>query len=182
MDYIKLSKEIAYALRHAPWEYELEMDELGFVRIEQLLLSINETNKYKKEINVDDLFQVMRVMEKERFEIVDDKIRALYGHSNTLTIQKEKGIPPQTLYHGTTHQAIDIILKTGLKPMSRQYVHLSVDIDTAYLVGKRRDENPILLEIDTLRAMEDGICFYQGNDKVWLCNELPLKYIKILKN
>ena len=31
MDYTKLSKEISYALRHAPWEYELELDEEGFV-------------------------------------------------------------------------------------------------------------------------------------------------------
>ncbi|MDE5566324.1 MAG: RNA 2'-phosphotransferase, partial [Anaeroplasmataceae bacterium] len=120
------------------------------------------------------------VMEKERFEIVADKIRAFYGHSNTLTIRKEKGIPPQTLYHGTTHQAIDTILKTGLKPMSRQYVHLSVDMDTAYQVGKRRDETPILLEINTTKAMEDGICFYQGNDKVWLCDGVPSQYIKVL--
>ena len=30
MDYVKLSEEISYALRHAPWEYELEMDEDGF--------------------------------------------------------------------------------------------------------------------------------------------------------
>ena len=28
MDYIKLSKEVSYALRHAPWEYELELDGL----------------------------------------------------------------------------------------------------------------------------------------------------------
>ena len=33
MDYIKLSKEVSYALRHAPWEYELELDENGFVPI-----------------------------------------------------------------------------------------------------------------------------------------------------
>lgn len=26
MDYQKLSKEVSYALRHAPWEYELEFD------------------------------------------------------------------------------------------------------------------------------------------------------------
>lgn len=30
MDYVKLSKEISYALRYAPWEYELELDENGF--------------------------------------------------------------------------------------------------------------------------------------------------------
>ena len=29
-----LSKEIAYALRHAPWEYELEIDNEGWVSIE----------------------------------------------------------------------------------------------------------------------------------------------------
>ena len=29
MDYSILSKEVSYALRHAPWEYEFEMDEEG---------------------------------------------------------------------------------------------------------------------------------------------------------
>ena len=29
MNYIELSKEISYALRHDPWEYELELDENG---------------------------------------------------------------------------------------------------------------------------------------------------------
>lgn len=29
----ELSKEISYALRHAPWEYELEMNEEGWVPV-----------------------------------------------------------------------------------------------------------------------------------------------------
>ncbi len=32
-----LSKEVSYALRHVPWKYELEMDENGWVPVEQLL-------------------------------------------------------------------------------------------------------------------------------------------------
>lgn len=32
MNYTKPSKEISYALRHTPWEYELEIDEDGRVR------------------------------------------------------------------------------------------------------------------------------------------------------
>lgn len=36
MKNIELSKEISYALRHAPWEYALEMDEEGWVLVEQL--------------------------------------------------------------------------------------------------------------------------------------------------
>ena len=30
INYTELSKEISYALRHAPWEYELEMDEEAY--------------------------------------------------------------------------------------------------------------------------------------------------------
>ena len=40
MKYEELSKEVSYALRHAPWEYELEMDEEGWVSIEQLLSAL----------------------------------------------------------------------------------------------------------------------------------------------
>ncbi len=48
MDYDKLSKEVSYALRHAPWEYELELDENGFVLIEQLLNSLNDYSRLLK--------------------------------------------------------------------------------------------------------------------------------------
>lgn len=34
----ELSKEISYALRHAPWECEPEMDEEGWIPVEQLLM------------------------------------------------------------------------------------------------------------------------------------------------
>ena len=40
----ELSKEISYALRHALWEYELEMDEEGWVPIEQLLDALHRKN------------------------------------------------------------------------------------------------------------------------------------------
>ena len=33
--YVELSKEISYALRHAPWKYKLEMDQEGWVLIKQ---------------------------------------------------------------------------------------------------------------------------------------------------
>lgn len=77
----------------------------------------------------------------------------------------------------TTHKAINNIMIEGLKPMSRQYVHLSVDIDTAKIVGSRRDNNPIILTIDAKKAYEDGIKFYVGNEKIWLSEYVPPKYI-----
>lgn len=179
MDYVKLSKEISYALRHEPWEYELELDENGFVPIEQLLQSLNSLNEYGREVTKDDLDYIIANSDKKRHEIVGNKIRALYGHSIPTKIEKATGNPPDILYHGTAKRFLDSIMKDGLLPIKRQYVHLSTDTDMATLVGKRRDNNPVILEIDAKAAFNDGIKFYIGNEKVWLCDKMPAKYIKI---
>jgi putative RNA 2'-phosphotransferase len=157
----------------------LELDEQGFVPIAQLLHALNESNKFEREIVQADLEEIIATSEKKRPEIVGDKIRALYGHTVPQSIKKEPGIPPAVLYHGTTHRALPQILQDGLKPMQRQYVHLSIDVETATRVGKRRDPEPVILKIDTEAAQKAGIQFYIGNDKVWLCNRVPKECITV---
>lgn len=181
MDYTKLSKEISYALRHAPWEYELELDDEGFVPVEQLIEAINAgaAEDYGRAITEDDLRHIIATSEKKRHEIVGDRIRALYGHTTPHRILREPGTPPDVLYHGTTHKAWPKIEKAGLLPMKRQYVHLSVDTATAHRVGSRRDPDPVILRIDAARAAADGVVFYRGNDKVWLTEAVPAVYLAV---
>lgn len=177
MNYVRLSKEISYALRHTPWEFELELDSEGFVPVEQLISALDESGKHSRPITVSDLEYIIENMDKRRFEIQGDKIRALYGHSVPMHISKEPITPPSILYHGTTHKALSAIMKDGLKPMRRQYVHLSVDTDTAVQVGKRRDSEPAILKIDAAKAHSDGVKFYKGNDKVVLADFISPEYI-----
>lgn len=176
MNYSELSKEVSYALRHAPWEYELEMDESGGVPLEQLLFSLHQTQKWE-DVTKEDLIEMIERSEKKRHEIYDDKIRAFYGHSIPMKIVKEEKMPPNILYHGTARRFMDSIAEKGLLPRSRQYVHLSQDIATAEIVGKRHDNNPQILVIDSLSAWNDGIKFYYGNEKIWLADMVPSKYI-----
>lgn len=75
----------------------------------------------------------------------------------------------------------EAIMSEGLKPMVRQYVHLSVDIDTAKRVGSRRDSSPILLEVEAKKAFEDSLASSQGNDKVSLAEDIPPKYLRPIK-
>ena len=56
-------------------------------------------------------------------------------------------------------------------------MHLSSDRHTAYLVGKRHDDYPIILKINAKEAFDDGIVFYDDNDTTWLCEALPKQYI-----
>ena len=81
---------------------------------------------------------------------------------------------------GTTHKAYKSIQAVGLKSMERQFVHLSEDIKTAEIVGKRRESNPVILKIDSRRACENGVGFYRGNDTTWLSDEIPAEYINLL--
>lgn len=176
MDYLKISKEVSYALRHAPWEYELELDSEGWVSIEQLLLALR-LNKQWEFLTQDDLAIMIEMSDKKRHEILDGKIRALYGHSVPDKITKIAEAPPSVIYHGTARHLLEQILKQGLHPMGRQYVHLSDNKETATIVGKRKDSSPILLGVDSLKAWNEGISFYKGNNTVWLSDYIPSPYI-----
>jgi putative RNA 2'-phosphotransferase len=116
---------------------------------------------------------------KKRHELSGDKIRALYGHSTPEKIVLEKQAPPEVLYHGTAKRFLDNIKQDGLLPMGRQYVHLSVDVETAKQVGRRRDPKPVILVIKSKQAYEDGINFYHGNENIWLSDSIESKYIEI---
>lgn len=178
MDYEKISKSISYILRHKAIEYDLIVDEFGWVELKELISILNLINTEK--ITENEIKHIIKTSDKKRFEIVNDKIRALYGHSLKKKIKKDKSKPPEYLFHGTSNKAINNIFKFGLKPMQRQYVHLTTNINEAYEVGLRYDTKPVILKINSLAAWNDGADFYIGKDKVWLSNYIDSKYIEIL--
>ena len=175
MNDLNLGKTISYALRHNPNKYHLNPDNEGYVPIDDLIDGLKSVEGVT--ISIDDIHRIMDNSNKKRYEIVGNFIRATYGHSK-VHVDKEKVEPPNTLYHGTTHRAYKSIKTEGLKPMDRQFVHLSEDIETAKQVGKRRESNPVILKIDSGQAYKDGIAFYRGNDITWLSDSIPIKYIK----
>lgn len=176
LDFLKLSKELSYVLRHAPWECELELDDEGWVDVRQLLSSLHECREWQ-DLSEQDLHVMISKSDKKRHEISGAKIRSLYGHSIPQKILKVPKAPPEILYHGTARCFKQTIKENGLLPCNRQYVHLSVDTDTAIQVGKRRDDEPTLLRIQAFKAWTEGVKFYLGNDKVWLADTIPSKYI-----
>ena len=61
--------------------------------------------------------------------------------------------------------------------MGRQYVHLSLDEETAIAVGRRKSPDPIILVVRAEDAWKAGVIFYAGNDKVWLADRVPPEFI-----
>lgn len=180
MDLINLSRAVSHALRHEPWLYELELDAEGWVPTTSLIAALRDENPSLSALVEADLEQMIARSEKKRHELRDGKIRALYGHSIPQKLVKNQAEPPALLYHGTAPETVEIIRSEGLKPMGRQYVHLSADAETAVKVGVRKAKSPVILRIDAEGASASGVLFYHGNEMVWLADVVPAQFIKEL--
>lgn len=61
--------------------------------------------------------------------------------------------------------------------MKRQYVHLSIDRNTAEIVGSRRTGDLVILTIKAKEAFFNNIQFYKEENGIWLSEPIPSKYI-----
>ena len=177
INYIKIGKKITYLLRHNP--EDLKIDKNGFVNVDDLLRKVN--------ITIDDLDYIVETNDKKRLAYNEDKskIRANQGHSIKVDVGLKEIRPPRILYQGTSPENYEKIVKSGgLEKMSRLHVHLSDEKETAYNVGKRHSkrEAPVILEINSAAMYADGFKFYLSENGVWLTDNVPIKYIKCLKN
>jgi putative RNA 2'-phosphotransferase len=174
---VDLSRAVSHALRHEPWLYELELDEEGWAPVDQLLVALRERGGDWESVDRDALDRMVASATKRRHELDGGRIRALYGHSVPGRIQRRPAGPPAHLFHGTAPGTWAEIQADGLRPMGRQFVHLSVDRETATMVGRRKSASPVLLMIDAPAAAAAGTTFYEGNELVWLADSVPPRFI-----
>ena len=174
-DYRHLSKFISLILRHKPEVIGIKLDNFGWANVEDLIIGIKNSGK---DINLDILTQIVLNDDKRRYSFNEDKtlIRANQGHSIQVDVNLDEKVPPNVLYHGTGQKSVSSIKHQGIMPMTRLYVHLSSDIDTAIKVGKRHG-NPYVFTIDTKTMFNDGIKFYLSENGIWLTKYVDSKYL-----
>ena len=175
MNIEKLSIFISLILRHKPEEIGITLDDFGWAKVEDL---INGINKSGRQVDMNVLEEIVKTDSKQRYSFNEGKtkIRANQGHSIPVKLELKELEPPNTLYHGTATKYIEGIKSQGIKSMSRQYVHLSKDFETAKQVGSRHGK-PVILIINAKRMYEDGIKFYLSENGVWLTEYIDPKYI-----
>lgn len=177
-DRVRLSKMMSHALRHAPGEYGLSPDAGGWVFVDDLLAALAHRRPAWAGLRESDLVRLNEEAEKRRFEISEGRIRASYGHSIAQPITHPPATPPPVLFHGTSARFLARIMQEGLRPMRRQFVHLSADVATASRVGRRKGSRTVILEVDTQGASNGGVRFYLGSDGVWLSDSIPPRYLR----
>jgi len=171
------SKLISYWLRHAPNDGDLIADEFGWVSTGDLLKSLDLKGQ---KLDLNDIRSLNLSFDKIRWEFSEDesKIRATHGHSIPIVLLGQSVTPPKILFHGTSTKKLSNIIKIGILPMQRQFVHCSEPIEMAIEVGKRHGK-PIIIEIDAERLSKKETKFFKTSDDVWLIDKIPSDFISL---
>lgn len=172
----QISKFLSYVLRHQPDAIGLTLDHEGWADISALIAAAVNVGK---QLDYYLIQAVVTTSNKKRFAISEDglRIRAVQGHSaDSVDINYAEKVPPKFLYHGTATRFLESIRKKGLLPGSRQYVHLSEDVDIATTVGQRYGK-PLVLTVAATAMYREGFKFFQAENGVWLTNAVPAEFI-----
>lgn len=169
------SKYISLILRHKPEVIGITLDDHGWADTQALIEGVNRTHPLTMEL----LEEIVRTDEKQRYSFNADKsrIRANQGHSIPIDADLAETEPPETLYHGTGEKSVASIEREGLRPMSRLYVHLSPDTETARSVGSRHGK-PVIYIVLAGEMHRSGYRFYRSANGVWMTKEVPVRFLK----
>jgi len=171
----RLSRFLTFLLRHKPKDYMLSIDREGFAPWKEVVDIVQERFY---DVTEEQVRALIDGAEKKRFEVRDDKVRATYGHSFPVDLGSTAAAPPAELYFGAARDLAQSMLRTGLKPRDRQYVHLSVSAEEAVSVARRHDPAPAIIVVHAQAAHDAGIRFF-ASGPLFLVENVPAKFLSL---
>ncbi|MCH2104942.1 MAG: RNA 2'-phosphotransferase, partial [Planctomycetes bacterium] len=171
----RLTRKLAYMLRHQPEEFDVEVDKFGYADLEDVLDALSE--EFDEDIEEEDVAGAIEAGDRPRYEIVDGKIRALYGHS--IKVDPGEGTePPEELYLGMGSRDADRATRNGLSAGRRNFLHLATSEEDAMEMGRRAAPEYAVVTIFARDAWEDGVSFYDRK-ALFLSEAIPTEHLEV---
>ena len=183
---LRLSKLLSALLRHLATKEGIDIHGEGWVEINHLVHYIRtrwRNRQFYQWLEEEHIIAVAVTDRRRRFQLTNnlERIRASYGHSIDIQITYkplEEQELPERLYHGTILQRVPSIIKYGLKPMKRLYVHLTDNKDIAEEIAKRHGDKIAILEVDPACIKHEGFEIYKASPLIYLVRTVPPKCIR----
>jgi putative RNA 2'-phosphotransferase len=165
-----LAKLLTYMLGRRPDEFGLVTDANGFVKIKDLLKALTEEEgwKYVRRSNLDE---ILYSLQDPPFEILDKQIRAKCR--DQLSLPKPVRGLPKLLFTCIRKRAYRSVLDKGIFPTGYHQVVLSSNRELAVRIGKRTDQDPVMLTIQVQKSIQKGVMFYQTGESLYLAESIP---------
>lgn len=165
-----LSKFIVYVLGRRPDEFGLIPDELGFVKIKDLLKALHEEPGWSY-VRPDHLNELQFSAATNVVEIEKEKVRARERANLPQTRTPDK--LPGLLYTAVRRRAYSVVHDQGLRAPFPPGIVLSSHNEMAARLGKRIDGHPVLLTIQVPAAKSAGAQFRQYGEALFIADFIP---------
>jgi putative RNA 2'-phosphotransferase len=173
----KLGRTMAGILRHG--KFNLPMDDQGFVDIRDIVSVVKGNNNKMKWLRTHHIEAMVETDPKGRYQISGGDVRATYGHTIELSLRLPVDDIPEFLFYPVKEEDCDKVLNDGLFPSDRSMVHLSRTFADAVRAGTVREDDPIILVIDTVGCIDAGIEIGKAAKTVYLCDQVPSEFLQI---
>lgn len=173
----RITRSLAYMLRHRPDEFGIELDPQGYAELDEVLRALEE--RLGEPVEEEDVLDAVEGGDRERYEVRDGRIRAWYGHSIAVD-PGPPSKPPEVLYLGVASPDAERALRFGLRGGRRRFLHLALSPEDAIETGRRLARDYTVLEIQALDAWEEGVNFYDRR-ALYLADPIPTEYIAVLE-
>lgn len=170
-----LAKTLTYILYHSPWEYGLFWSPNGTMPWKELYWALQE----------DPTLRFVRESHLQELRLLGIKLPA-FLEGSLLILQEGFPVPeypvadqpPERLFHACRGKHYPAVLRQGiLAASSRPFLALSANKEMALRLGKRRDKNPVLMEVLARKASAGGIVLREAGPELYLVESIPLEYL-----
>lgn len=84
---------------------------------------------------------------------------------------------PERLYFGLRPKNLVHVQKFGLSAASRPYVTLCSERDLALRIARRRESDPLMIEIMARKAQSSGVTFLAAGPLLYLAADIPKEFL-----
>jgi putative RNA 2'-phosphotransferase len=177
-----LGRLMAGVLRHFPERFGLTMDDHGWIDMREFTQAVQTRRRDFHWLRPHHINAIIETDPKGRYQYKNGAIRATYGHSFDVDLELPSDNIPDKLFYPTTEEEVDIVLETGIRPSDRKKVHLSKTFEDAEIAGKHRVDSPIILSINSKKAITNGIVIQRAGKTVYVTDLIPSEYLKRMKS
>jgi len=171
-----LSRMLSGILRHFPYKFRVNIDPMGWADIYDIVNGIKRRHRRFWWLRRHHIEAIALTDPKGRFQVdlEKKKIRATYGHTIPVDLSD---LPtddiPEILYYPVSREEADILLESGLKPTDRRWVHLSFSYEDAYIAGRHRMDDVVVLAVKTKCCEDKGIKIHRAAKTIFITTEVP---------
>lgn len=173
-----LARTLAYIGLYSPGEFGLYWDSDGSMPWKEFYWALQQDDslRFVRESNLRELallgVDLPFTLDGNRLRLCSSTAGPVYPSIDKI---------PERLYYAVKSNKLVYIQKFGLRAISRAYIPVCAEREMALRITKRRESDPVLIEILAKKALDAGVCFFDAGAKLFLVDAVAPEFLILPK-